>query len=90
MGVEEVLDEKGDGLDVHTSLLQSGEVHVAGREALADVETLEQDPIGQIVVAIPDQGVSMERVGPIIPFIGRGTGREQEWGETAEGDAASR
>jgi hypothetical protein len=85
--VEEVLDEEGHGLDVHPSFFHAGKIHVPRRETVPDIQPLKEDPVSQVVVAIPDQGLLVEsRKG----FIGEGrsllTGNATEKEACAEAD----
>ena len=79
--VEEVLDEEGDGLNIHTALLGTRKVHVSGWEAVADVQPFVENPVGQVVVAIPDQSFVVEGGGGCIE--GPEVSRDLEGGAAA-------
>jgi len=65
--VQKVLYIEGHSLHIYSTLLKPRYVDVTGREALTNVELFVQHSIGEIVVGIPDQGVSMERIDmPIV------------------------
>jgi hypothetical protein len=65
VGVKEVLNEEGHGLDVDTTLLQAGEIYATGGEPVPNVEPFIEDAVRQVVMAIPHQGRVVKGVGPL-------------------------
>ena len=55
-------------MNVDAPLLQPRYVHVSGGKTLPYVELLVQYAIGEIVVAIPDEGITMECSDPLIAY----------------------
>ena len=62
VGVEVVHDVEGHDLDVHPPLAHPRDVDLPARQPVPDVQALVQHAVGQVVVAIPDEGVAMELV----------------------------
>jgi hypothetical protein len=60
MRVQEVLDVQCDRLHIDTSFLEPRNIHMPAGQTLADVQPLIEDSIGEVVVSVPHDSVTME------------------------------
>jgi hypothetical protein len=62
MGIQEVLNEEGYYLDIDAPLPEPRDIAMPGGQTLAHVELLIEDPIREIIVCVPDEGIAMEGI----------------------------